>query len=132
MLGRAALAASLDGQWSTKECRRLIKQAAGCARRLRRERARWAAPLAALLEAGVAITRGDAASAARDLERAEQGFDEANMALHAAVARRRRGEIVGGEPGAALIDAANSWMHARDIVRPDGIVDMLAPGRFAR
>ena len=54
------------------------------------------------------------------------------MALHAAVARRRRGEILGGEPGAALIEAANSWMKARDIVQPDGIVDMLAPGRFAR
>jgi hypothetical protein len=132
MLGRAALAASLDQRWSAKECGRLIKQAAGCARRLRRERAQWAAPLAALIEAGVAITRRDTARAARDLERAEQGFDEVNMAMHAAVARRRRGEILGGEPGAALVDAANSWMMARGIVRPDGIVDMLAPGRFAR
>jgi eukaryotic-like serine/threonine-protein kinase len=132
MLGRAALAASLDGRWSAPECRRLIKRAAGCARRLRRERARWAVPLAALLEAGVATTRGDAARAARDLERAEHGFDGVNMALHAAVARRRRGEILGGEPGVALADAANSWMKARGIVRPDGIVDMLAPGRFGR
>jgi hypothetical protein len=54
------------------------------------------------------------------------------MALHAAVARRRRGELVGGTEGAALVEAANAWMHAQGIVRPDGIVGMLAPGRFVR
>jgi hypothetical protein len=110
----------------------VIACAARCARRLRREGARWAAPLAALLDAGVSAARDDTAGAVSDLERAEQGFAEVNMALHAAVARRRRGELVGGTEGAALVEAANAWMHAQGIVRPDGIVGMLAPGRFVR
>jgi hypothetical protein len=132
MLGRSALAAALDPQWSAAECRRVIRRAARCARRLRREGARWAAPLAALLDAGVSTARDDVARAVRDLERAEQGFGEVHMALHAATARRRRGELLGGAEGAALVEAANGWMRAQGIVRPDGIVDMLAPGRFVR
>jgi tetratricopeptide (TPR) repeat protein len=132
LLGRSALAAAIDPQWSAAECRRVIRCAARCARRLRREGARWAAPLAALLDAGVSTARDDVARAVRDLERAEQGFGEVHMALHAAIARRRRGELLGGAEGAALVEAANGWMRAQGIVRPDGIVDMLAPGRFVR
>jgi hypothetical protein len=58
-----------------------------------------------------AATRGRVDDAVRGVESAEAGFRAAAMVLHAAVAQRRRGELVGGDEGAALTHAADSWMR---------------------
>ena len=128
--GRSALAAAIDPVWSEAERRRLVKSAARSVRRLRRERAAWAAAVAGLLEAGVSTLSGNAARAVGELERAEAAFQQIDMALHAAVARRRRGELVGGADGERLTEAADTWMRAQGLTRPLGMVEMLAPGQF--
>ena len=46
----------------------------------------------------------------------------------AAVARRRRGELIGGDLGRALIDQGNSRMAAQKIQNMDRYTAMLAPG----
>jgi serine/threonine protein kinase len=97
--------------------------------RLKRERMAWGDPLAALLLAGVADGRGETASATALLVSAEDGFTAADMGLHAACVRRRRGELLGGEAGRGLVARADAWMTGQNIRNPERMAAMLAPGR---
>ncbi|WP_439623804.1 serine/threonine-protein kinase [Gemmata sp.] len=108
--------------------RPFLRAAERDARRIERERAGWSDPVARLLRAGVAAVRGDAAGAAGHLAAAARDLDAADMGLYAAAARRCLGRIRGGEEGAALVRAADAWMHAQNIRRPDRMSHMLAPG----
>jgi eukaryotic-like serine/threonine-protein kinase len=54
------------------------------------------------------------------------------MALYAAVAKRRRGELMGGDEGQALVQQADDWMRGEQIKNPQGMATMLAPGRWSR
>ena len=97
------------------------------ARRLRAEQMRWADPIAASLEATVAARRGDDDAARAGFAAAAAGFDAADMAVHAAIARRRLGERTGGDQGAALVAAADARMRELGIVRPDRWAAMWTP-----
>ena len=88
----------------------------------------WAENLALMLSAGLARLRGDQARALLLVERAEAGFTALDMALFARAAQRRRGQLCGGEAGRALVEAADGWMRAQRIVRPDRLVAAMAPG----
>jgi eukaryotic-like serine/threonine-protein kinase len=101
------------------------------ARRIESQRTPWSAPLALLVRAGVAATRGDRNLALRLLVDSEAGLRGAEMALHAAAARHRRGLLVGGDEGRALRADAEAWMAAQSIRNPERMAVMLAPGRFA-
>lgn len=123
-LGLAAQAAE------TRERNALLGGAERHARAILRERTHWAHPLALLVQAGAAATRREAERAQGLLQSAETGFTAADMALHAAVTRRRRGELMGGEAGSDLVAAADAWMSGQDIVNPARMAQMLAPGRW--
>jgi tetratricopeptide (TPR) repeat protein len=92
------------------------------------ERAPYCAPTAALLTAAVVMVRGDEAAAVRSLRAALAGFETCHMKLFAAVARRRLGELVGGDEGGALVHQANAWMTSHAIVNADRMTATLAPG----
>jgi hypothetical protein len=100
-----------------REARRLLKEEISCAR-----------PLGHLIAAGVAASRDARARALAALTEAEQGFEAADMALHAAVARLRRGQLAGGADGEALIAGAVAWMRDQAIERPLAVADLIAPG----
>jgi hypothetical protein len=53
---------------------------------------------------------------------------ELELKLYAAAARRRQGELTGGDAGAALIVEADSAMAAEGVVRPDRFAEIYAPG----
>jgi hypothetical protein len=53
------------------------------------------------------------------------------MNLHAAVARRRRGELTGGEAGAQAMREADAWMRSREIRNPQTMSTLLVPGEYA-
>jgi eukaryotic-like serine/threonine-protein kinase len=88
------------------------------ARHLDREGMPLADGCARLIRAGIARTCRDDAGASRLLEEAESIFAASDARLHVAVARRRRGEVLGGDRGQALIAEADSWMSGQCIRNP--------------
>jgi serine/threonine protein kinase len=83
---------------------------------------------AALIRACIAIRTGDRAGALTQLDHAIAGFDATGMNLHAACARRRKGELTGGQPGAAMIAEADRVMIEQSIANPRQWTAMYAPG----
>lgn len=124
---RAALAIAATGRDDREP---MLREAASQARRLRAERTPWITPMADLVEAGVRTTRGEIPGALASLEAARDGFAATAMALHAAVAERRAGQLVGGVDGAARRRTVDDWMAAQGIQNPDRIAALLAPGRW--
>jgi serine/threonine protein kinase len=121
--GRVALAAAAAGGGDAA----LLAEAAREARALERERTPWIAPLAQLLRAGIAAQRGDETRAAELLAAAALGFDDAEMALHGSAARRRLGELVGGERGRARVEEADAWLVGQTIRDPATFASILTP-----
>ena len=83
---------------------------------------------AALVRAGAAALRRRPEAALGHLETAIQRYEAADMALHAAVARRRKGELTGGEAGRAMIAAADGAMASGGIANGERWAAMIAPG----
>jgi hypothetical protein len=52
------------------------------------------------------------------------------MGLFASVARRRHGQLAGGDAGRAQVAAADAWMEGQKVRDPSRMADMLAPGRW--
>ncbi len=98
------------------------------ARRIAAEDGVPAAPFALLIHAGIAALAGAPERALRTLDEAEARFAAAHMGLMAATCRRSRGLLRGGADGAALIAAADAWMHAQTIAAPARMAATLAPG----
>jgi hypothetical protein len=109
--GRSAIAAAETG----RDQQQLLGIAEACARRIAREDAPWAKPFAARVLAGVAAARGHLEEAAADLERAMTGFEAFDLKLHAAACRRRLGQLVAGDRGAALIEEAERCMRDEQV-----------------
>jgi len=83
-----------------------------------------------MVQAGAAATRGETEAALRFLASAEAGFTATSMALHAAAARRRRGELMGGDAGRELTAGADAWMIGQSVKAPQRMAAVLAPGRW--
>jgi serine/threonine protein kinase/tetratricopeptide (TPR) repeat protein len=98
------------------------------ARRMDSEKAPWASALARFVRAGVAAGRGDRARAVKLLEEAKALLEAVDMRLWARVALRRRGLLLGGAEGKALVVEADEWMRAQKIQHPERFTAMLAPG----
>lgn len=127
---RAALAAALDGADDGRHGNRnarLLQLAETRAQKLAREEMPWALPLAQSVQAGVAAARRRVEEAAGLLKTAEQGFGTADSFLYAAAARRRRGELTGGDEGRELIEAANRVMLGQGVKNPGRLSAMLVP-----
>jgi hypothetical protein len=96
--------------------------------KIEREGAPWAAPMVSVSRAAIAELRGESERGAALLETAIAGFDAVEMGLHAAVARRRLGQLIGGDSGATLVRAADLWMTDQRIKSPVAMSRLLAPG----
>jgi eukaryotic-like serine/threonine-protein kinase len=125
---RCALAMVVSGEARAEHMFAIVEQ---LARQIEREQIVWARPFVALLRASVAALSGDIEKAAELCAVAVAGFEAAHMNLYAAAARRRLGQLMGGDEGATLIAAAEEWMTAQRIKRPARLTRMLAPGFFA-
>jgi eukaryotic-like serine/threonine-protein kinase len=107
---------------------RRLRIAEALAHSIAKEDMAWSNPLAWLIQAGLARRRGEGARALELVSRSIEGFDAADMALYAATARRRQGEILGGDSGDELISQADDWMSKQQIRKPAAVANLLAPG----
>ena len=119
---RASTAAT-EG-WSRK---RLLRYAARAARRVGREDMPAAVPLAALLRAGLAASRGDDDATREALADAAAGFEAAGMVLPRAAARLRRGSLLGGDEGRREAEAGAAALQGLGVQQPEAMLEMLAP-----
>jgi hypothetical protein len=83
---------------------------------------------AAVVRGGLSFLAGDREGARAHLARAEEGFASLGMGLHTAVVQRRRGILLGGEEGRALVAASEEWMASQAIRNPTRMCALFAPG----
>jgi hypothetical protein len=107
-----------------------LGEALKCARKLAGKHSRWARGLSLLIRAGVASVRGERRGALEFLPRAEAEFHACEMAQFVAVCQYRRGTLIGGDEGRALIAAAETWATSQRVINHARVFDMLAPGRW--
>ena len=120
--GRAAATLALTA--APEEKAPLLREARLVAGWLDRRPVAWAAPHAALLRAVIAAAEGDRPGAAAHLERAAAGFTTAALPMHAAIVRRRLGEVTGGEQHLA---ASAAWFEQEGIRDPTRFARVFAP-----
>jgi hypothetical protein len=70
----------------------------------------------------------DKAKSVAHLSDAITRFDALHMAMWAAAARRRCGELLGGAEGQNLLEAGTVFMVSMGVKNPARVTDMLAPG----
>lgn len=104
------------------------REVEGAARSFDRMQRPDAIASACMLRAALSSRRGDRAGAVARLARAEASYARASMALHGSYARRRRGELTGGDEGDALVWEADRALHAAGIKSPDRWLELHAPG----
>ncbi len=122
---RAALAAVCSKTSTAARPRGVV---AKTLRRLEKQNHPWSKPLARLIRAGLATADGDRTAALDHLVAAAAGFDALRMALYAAAARRRRGQLLGAPDGTPFVADADAWMKGQGVARPDRYTDVLVPG----
>jgi hypothetical protein len=103
----------------------LLGEAERAARRMLRARQVYSVPMATMLLAGIACSRGQRERAIALCERAEQGCAANDMAMYAATMRRQRGVLTGD---ANLVAEADARMRAEGIRVPERIAALFAPG----
>lgn len=120
----SALAAANAGH---REASRLRRDAAWCADRLEREGLPWSDALSVLVRASLAASEGRTAAAIAGFEQAAARFESREMKVAAAVARRRRGELLAGDEGKRLVDEADRLLRDEQVLRPDLMALVHAP-----
>jgi serine/threonine protein kinase len=119
---RAALASIVErGQVAPD----LLAAAEHAARAMEREGAPWGIALASLVRAGVAAVRR-APDAASRYAVADQKLSDCGMSVHAAAARMRHGELVGGG-GDVLVASATTVFAQEGVVSASRFSQLLAP-----
>ncbi len=83
-----------------------------------------------IIRAAIAHQKGDEEAATAGLRDAVRAFDKLQYKMYAAAARRQLGRILGGDEGRSLIERADVAMGEEEVVNPERIAAMLAPGFF--
>jgi hypothetical protein len=122
---RLALARAADGE------SRYLKDAAGDAAWLERERAGWASALGMLVRASVSAIKGSRREAVAELEAAERALLDAGMSHYAAAAQYRRGQLLGNDEGRSLLAEATHFFQRQTVVHVPRITYLLAPGNWS-
>jgi len=116
---------------SSLASRPLLASAARDARRLRRERPAYARALAGTIEAALAFERGDTASASDLLRESASRLDALGWGCFGVAARRRLGELEGGDAGNKTVNDVDDYLRAQGVRRPDRMTALQLPG-FSR
>ena len=107
-----------------------LAEARRAARKLEREGMAWTGVLTRMVRAAAANAAGDADGARTELRAAVAEADAAGMAMHAAAARLRLGQVVAGAEGEALTKAAIDAIAAEGVRDPARWAGIYLPGRW--
>jgi serine/threonine protein kinase/tetratricopeptide (TPR) repeat protein len=105
-----------------------LRLAEHAARNLEHDVTPLAHALARLIRAGCASLRGDSPQAIDLLRKAVADFTAVDMAMMAAAAQRRLGELQGGASGQALVEESEAAMKAEGVRDPARLTAMFANG----
>jgi hypothetical protein len=123
---RAAISAAA-GENVLSRRRELLRQAERDVRAMRSERTAWSDALAAMAAGTLFYVSGDHDGARRSFAASAAAANRAGMALHAAVARRAQGTLIGGDEGKLLWTAAENELAAEAIAKPSRLAAVVAP-----
>jgi hypothetical protein len=121
----AALRAEAKGSHRRPILREVLESSAVSLRRFSGASSRGYADT---LEAALALDRGDQESGCRSLESAVAILDEEDRRMHSAAARRRLGQLLGGDEGAQLVHAAEMAMIGQGIRNVEAMTEFGCPG----
>ncbi len=107
--------------------KRHVAAARRLGRRLCNEPIDWGTLCGTLVLAAVAVARADNQRAQSLFDRAAHLADDLGMAMHAAVARWRRGELIAGDEGRQLVAAAKSAFAEQRVAAPAAMAALLSP-----
>lgn len=85
-------------------------------------------PFARILSAGLALHAQDQELAREHLQSAVTHADDAGFIMVAAAARRRLGQLVGGDQGRTLLETSETAMRNNQVVDLEAITEMLCTG----
>jgi hypothetical protein len=123
----AGLAAEPGGEGA------VLRDTLRAARALEGERVSWAGvPMGAVLRAAVAHRKGNDAETLRWLSVAEEGARAHSMGPLMAFIQRRRGEMLGGDEGRALIAQSEAWTASQSIRNPERMAAIMMPSMARR
>lgn len=122
--GRCGLARAARAHRRTPLLRRVARDA----RRLERETAPWAKPMALSLRSGIARLEGRQEVALATLSQAIEGFTRSGMQLYAMCGRRARGAFAHGAEGYRDVETAEVWMQSQGISNPKAMTALHCPG----
>jgi serine/threonine protein kinase len=108
--------------------RELLALAEQDARSFEREIRRDTRATASLIRACAARIQGHDTAALTFLDEAISGYNDVQMSLHAASARRAKGVVLGGETGRALIAQADTFLRGLGVENPERWLAAQAPG----
>jgi hypothetical protein len=83
---------------------------------------------ARLLRAGISATRGDMPTAVDHLSFAIDQFKECGSEFWYAISMRRKGQMIGGDEGKAMMRQADDWMWCEKIKNPARMTAAFIPG----
>ncbi len=111
--------------WSIAD---LEAEAARWAKKLERERAAYARPMAALIRAALAFSAGQTSAACDHLKFAATQFRQIEANMFSAAAQFQLGRLMGGDVGQQQLAEAEQRMRAQNVLNPNRIANLFAPG----
>jgi hypothetical protein len=106
----------------------LVRKVKHDARAIERERMAWMQPFATVLRAGISLHTGQRDLAVENLDVAARDFDVHHMTAYAAAVRDRAIRLRGGPSAQSECARLAEMLRAEDVVAPDNLFAMLAPG----
>jgi hypothetical protein len=105
----------------------MLRRAEADAATLHRQGTRWARAMSLSISMVVSHVRGRRERALGQALEAERGLEELGMSVYAAAMAKRRGELLGGTQGAALVGDAEARLRRAGIEATTQMTDMLVP-----
>ncbi len=122
--GRVLLACWLEEPTNA----RLSREIERCSRRLERIQFPWAHPMNQVLQAGLALGRGNRTQALKDLKTASEGFKDVGIFGYASTCRYLAGRLLADQEGQHLVDEAMSFWKSQEVRNHQAFMKMLLPG----